>query len=472
MTASFGGLSAEEMAAVKKRIEERPLNEVKKDSLVHVNPDGTPFVGASTWADCALSEALMKGIGNFPTYTKPTVIQELAIPVFNAGKNLVAQSQAGSGKTTAFALGMLSKCDPKLAYPQAVCVVPTQDLVPQHAEFFRKMAEHTGLTLLEGRAGVKVASAPTEQVVVGTHGKIESWLKAKNKRKPALINGQLIKILVVDEADKLMGGGDKGVLMAIREALSPKCQLAFFSATYQAGGKTDADFNQFMDVRGGNGVPHKIMQKNAGASVLANVKQEFIDCRLIEGANPNMPEPMQDAVKLHVIQKIFQVVAMDGLTMIFVNRKTGVDTLERELSKVFPLVFHMYGGMDPAERDDKLKKFRSHPDGAIMIATDVLARGIDISECKTIIHYHLPGTGNRPSADDAATYLQRVGRAGRFGRTGRSIALLTNPGDDVARDGLMRYYGRDEEGNPLELMTQTSLQQMEKEAADAAGEED
>jgi superfamily II DNA/RNA helicase len=67
---------------------------------------------------------------------------------------------------------------------------------------------------------------------------------------------------------------------------------------------------------------------------------------------------------------------------------------------------------------------------------------------------------------------QRVGRAGRFGRTGRSIALLTNQGDDVARAGLMHYYRQDEEGKPLELMTQTSLEQMQKEQEDAAGEED
>ena len=122
-------------------------------------------------------------------FSKPSRIQAETLPMIlaNPPRHLIAQAHNGSGKTTCFALGMLSRCDPKLRAPQALCMCPTRELVVQNAEVLRKMATHTGITCMtsaaEGgkapRASASLAEKISDQVVISTPGTLKNWLQRK-----------------------------------------------------------------------------------------------------------------------------------------------------------------------------------------------------------------------------------------------------------------------------------------------------
>lgn len=136
-------------------------------------------------------------------FKKPSKIQEKALPIILAGKNLIAQAQSGTGKTAAFTLGMLSKCDPSKKVPQALCISPTRELAGQTAKVIAILGQFTGLEI---QLAVLDAPAPkkiTAQIVVGTPGKVLDFLKRS-------MDPKTIKMLVVDEADEMIQEGTLG----------------------------------------------------------------------------------------------------------------------------------------------------------------------------------------------------------------------------------------------------------------------
>eukprot|EP01018_Ginkgo_biloba_P020769 Gb_07275 [translate_table: standard] len=176
-------------------------------SQYEVTAGDTLYNSAKTFEDLNLSPDLLRGIYAEMGFEKPSKIQAITLPMILTPPylNLIAQAHNGSGKTTCFVLGMLSRVDPNLAAPQALCVCPTRELAMQNQEVLIQMGKHTG--------AVSICAVPTEvgsyvtmsrrglvnaQVVIGTPGTVKKWISSK------ILSTRHIRILVFDEADHML----------------------------------------------------------------------------------------------------------------------------------------------------------------------------------------------------------------------------------------------------------------------------
>eukprot|EP01018_Ginkgo_biloba_P040532 Gb_30740 [translate_table: standard] len=174
---------------------------------LQVTAGDTPYTSAKTFEDLNLSPELLRGLYSEMGFEKPSKIQAITLPMILTPpyQNLIAQAHNGSGKTTCFVLGMLSRVDPKVAAPQALCVCPTRELAIQNQEVLLKMGTHTGIN--------SVCAVPTdtgnyvstsrrgpvnEQIVIGTPGTLKKWMSTR------VLSTRFINILVFDEADHML----------------------------------------------------------------------------------------------------------------------------------------------------------------------------------------------------------------------------------------------------------------------------
>lgn len=176
-------------------------------NCVQVTSGDTPYTSAATFEDLNLSPELLKGLYVEMKFQKPSKIQAISLPMILSPphRDLIAQAHNGSGKTTCFVLGMLSRVDPKLQAPQALCICPTRELAIQNTEVLRKMGKYTGIASecavpMDSRDALPISKrAPImAQVVIGTPGTIKKWMSFKK------LGATRLKILVFDEADQML----------------------------------------------------------------------------------------------------------------------------------------------------------------------------------------------------------------------------------------------------------------------------
>lgn len=170
--------------------------------------DDTPYTSAMSFEDLNLSPELLQGLYSEMKFEKPSKIQAATLPMIVTPpyKNLIAQAHNGSGKTTCFVLGMLSRVDPQLKAPQALCVCPTRELVIQNEEVVTRMGKYTGITTAcTATAETSSHLYPSrrekivDQIVIGTPGTLKRWMT-----KDKALDTRNIKILVFDEADQML----------------------------------------------------------------------------------------------------------------------------------------------------------------------------------------------------------------------------------------------------------------------------
>nr|GEX73224.1 DEAD-box ATP-dependent RNA helicase 38 [Tanacetum cinerariifolium] len=183
------------------------LEDPEDNNIEAVTSGDTPYTSAMRFEDLNLSQELLKGLYVEMKFERPSKIQSISLPMILTPpfKNLIAQAHNGSGKTTCFVLGMLSRIDPTLAAPQALCICPTRELAIQNMEVLLKMGKFTGITSELGLPADKANYIPigkrapvTAQVVIGTPGTISKWIAAKK------LGTSQLKILVFDEADHML----------------------------------------------------------------------------------------------------------------------------------------------------------------------------------------------------------------------------------------------------------------------------
>eukprot|EP01112_Ceratiomyxa_fruticulosa_P016827 TRINITY_DN5135_c0_g2_i1.p1 TRINITY_DN5135_c0_g2~~TRINITY_DN5135_c0_g2_i1.p1 ORF type:complete len:479 (-),score=65.93 TRINITY_DN5135_c0_g2_i1:66-1502(-) len=368
----------------------------------------SPLYSAKSFQELGLTPELLQGVFAMK-YNKPSKIQEAALPlILQKNENLIAQAQAGTGKTAAFALGMLSKSDPNLPYPQALCICPTRELAIQIFDVISKMGKYTKLTyLLAVGEMAPIKNKITSQIVVGTPGKV-SDLILKN-----ILDTKPLKVFVVDEADMLLeqqGGQDH--TMRVRAKVPPKAQILLFSATFP---DSVARFAERFAPKPVNQI--RLKREDIG---IGQVQQFYTNCT-------------NEANKYLVLSDIYGYLEV-GQSIIFVSTRQTAFNLHQRMTKDGHKCGVVYGGsggnsrgggdresMTPAERDRVVESFRK---GAIkvLIATNVLARGIDIPQVSMVVNYDLPI--NVKGAVDSPTYLHRIGRCGRFGRDGVAVTFV------------------------------------------------
>ena len=345
-----------------------------------------------SFKELGLHDAIVQTITNLG-FAEPTAIQKEAIPVLLRGNtDFIGLAQTGTGKTAAFGLPIIQQIDLTKNTPQAIVVCPTRELCVQITTELENYSKHVkGLRLVSVYGGVSLTTQISAlkrgvQIVVGTPGRLLDHLE----RKTLDLSG--IRIVVLDEADEMLKMGFQDDVDAILAKVPAQKNLWLFSATMP--GPIAKITKQYMS----NPVQVTIGQQNSSAKNI-----EHFYC--LVGAKDSF-----NALKRFVD-------SFPGFFgMVFCRTKRDARQIADWLNKGGYNADALHGDLSQAHRDFVMNKFRSG-NLDILVATDVAARGIDVSNVTHVVHYHLP--------DDAENYTHRSGRTARAGKSGVSIAIVT-----------------------------------------------
>ncbi|XP_057818251.1 DEAD-box ATP-dependent RNA helicase 38 [Cryptomeria japonica] len=391
-----------------------------------VTAGDTPYTSAKTFEDLNLSPELLRGLYSEMGFEKPSKIQAVTLPMIirPPHQNLIAQAHNGSGKTTCFVLGMLSRVNPSINAPQALCVCPTRELAMQNQEVLLKMGKHTSITSAcavptDAASYVKRREPFTEHVVIGTPGTLKKWMTAK------VLSMRYISILVFDEADHMLAqDGFRDDSMRIIKDIQKNrgdLQILLFSATF------DENVKQFATRVISN--PNQVFVKKEELS-LDVIKQYRVKC----------PDKL---AKVQVLKdRIFPLAEKLGQSIIFVRTRESASMLHNQLEAEGYKCTSIQGGLKLEDRDLVIKEFRMGLT-KILIATDVLARGFDQAQVTLVVNFDLPTKHMPPHDPDYEVYLHRIGRSGRFGRKGAAFNFLTDERDEQTMKKIERHFQRE-----------------------------
>ncbi|EPQ31095.1 uncharacterized protein PFL1_01284 [Pseudozyma flocculosa PF-1] len=355
----------------------------------------SPLYSVKSFEELGLHENLLKGIYAMK-YQKPSKIQEKALPLLlqNPPKNMIGQSQSGTGKTAAFILTMLSRIDYSLKKPQAIVLAPSRELARQIMEVVQTMSKFTDVTTaLSLPDEVKRGDKVDAQLIVGTPGKTFDLIKSKS------IDTSAIKVFVLDEADNMLDQQSLGEQsIRVKNTMPKTCQLVLFSATFP-------DHVHEFALRLAPGA-NEIRLKQEELSVEA-IKQFYMDCK-------------NEDHKYEVLVELYNLLTI-GQSIIFCAKRETADRIAQKMTAEGHKVDSLHGRLETADRDRTIDAFREGK-SKVLISTNVIARGIDIQQVTLVINYDMPLTNNGEA--DAETYLHRIGRTGRFGRKGVSINFV------------------------------------------------
>jgi len=348
-----------------------------------------------------LPENLLRGVFSHG-FEKPSAIQQLAIVPVGKGLDIVAQAQSGTGKTATFAIGALQLIDLGLRECQVLVLAPTRELVLQIHSVFQALSEYMDVSVLACIGGRRVrddiqALQQGAQVVIGTPGRV---LDLVNERR-ALDLGSL-KVFILDEADEMLSRGFLDSVKDMFSSLRDDVQVCLFSATLPL--EVLETTQRFMSD------PLRILVKRDELT-LDGIKQFYVAID-------------REEWKLDTLVDLYEAVTITQ-AIIYCNTRRKVEWLTDELTKKDFTVSCMHSDMEMSERQLVMAEFRSGS-SRVLIATDILARGIDVQQVSLVINYDLPT--NREN------YIHRIGRSGRFGRKGVAMNLVTQKDVACMRD--------------------------------------
>lgn len=318
-------------------------------------------------------------------------IQEQAIPVLLAGRDIIGQAQTGTGKTAAFGIPMIQNVEPSLKKLQGIVLCPTRELAMQAAEEIRRLAKYThGIKILPVYGGQDIsrqirALSQGVQIIVGTPGRVMDHMRRHT------IKTAHVKMIVLDEADEMLNMGFREDIETILKDMPEEHQMALFSATMP---------QPILDIT-------HTYQKNAE---YIKVTPEEITVAAIKQAYYRIAKKDKMEALCRLID-YYQPVR----SLIFCNTKKMVDEMAEILKDRGYQAEGLHGDLSQHQRDTVMNAFRGGR-CAILIATDVAARGIDVSGVDAVFNYDVP--------EDIEYYVHRIGRTGRAGKTGRSFTLV------------------------------------------------
>lgn len=333
-------------------------------------------------------------------FRKPSKIQERALPLLlsNPPQNLIGQSQSGTGKTAAFVLNMLARVDLSTDAPQCLVLAPTRELAKQIAAVASVMGVHLESKGLKVNVAVPDPSKRGEQirgqVIVGTPGTTNDMIKRRQ------LDPRGIKVLTLDEADNMLdlqGMGDQ--CKRTKQLLPKNVQVVLFSATFE---------QQVLDFANIFAPGANVITLEREKLTVKGIKQFYYDCT-------------SDEDKYNVLLRCYEIMTVASC-IIFVKRRATATEISKRMTAEGHSVASLTGELDGNERDAIFNKFRTG-EAQVLITTNVLSRGIDVSTVTLVINYDIPDLPN--GQPDYETYLHRIGRTGRFGRTGVALTFLS-----------------------------------------------
>jgi translation initiation factor 4A len=372
-------------------------------------PATTPAREFEAWEDIPeLNSQLMRGIYGYG-FEKPSPIQQKSILSIIDGRDVIAQAQSGSGKTGAFATGVLNRVRLEVKHPQALIIAPTRELAKQIHDVVKDLGtQMTGLNvqLLIGGTSteddVADLKANGPQVLIGCPGRVHDILR----RQPAV--GRGMHMLVLDEADEMLSAGFNEQIYNIFQQLSTNVQVCLFSATMPPE-------------------LHSLSDKFMRDPVRILVKSEMLT---LEGISQFHVALETDQDKYATLKDLFTRISVSQCIIYCNSIRRVSDLAEAMMNDGFP-VCCIHSGMEKDVRDKAYQEFRS---GAqrVLISSNVTARGIDIQQVSTVINFDMPR--------DAHTYLHRIGRSGRWGRKGSGVNFVTRRDFRKLKE-IESYYG-------------------------------
>ena len=323
--------------------------------------------------------------------TTPTPIQEQAIPLILSGKDVIGEAQTGTGKTLAFLLPIFERLSPKLPHIQALIVAPTRELAIQITQEAKKLAEAKALGILpiyggqDTAAQLKKLGKPVH-LVIATPGRLLDHIGRKS------INLSKTTTFVLDEADQMLLMGFKNDVESIVKQLPKKRQTLCFSATMEAPVK-------------------KLAYRFTNSPVTLTIAKKKITLEAIHQELVETTDRHKQAALLQVLQEDNPYMAI-----IFCRTKRRVEALYEALKEKDYNCVRLHSDILQSKRERMMKSFKKG-DIQYLIATDVAARGIDISGVTHIYNYDVPETPE--------TYIHRIGRTGRAGNDGYTCMFMT-----------------------------------------------
>jgi ATP-independent RNA helicase DbpA len=344
-----------------------------------------------------------------------TPIQAQSLPPILEGRDVIAQSKTGSGKTAAFGLGLLARLDATSFSAQALVLCPTRELADQVAQEIRRLARmipNVKVLTLCGGVPLRLQADSLEHgahIVVGTPGRIEDHLRKKT------LNLGSLATLVLDEADRMLDMGFQDTLDLIIAQLPKVRQTLLFSATYPE------------QIRA---IAARVMLDPVLAQVDAVHDSETI--------RQNFYEVSEDMERMTALRLLLLKYRPES-TVVFCNTRRDAQDVADELRRYGFAVLSLHGDFEQRDRDQTLVRF-SNKSVNVLVATDVAARGLDIASLDAVINYHI--------AHDPEVYLHRIGRTGRAGSKGTAYTLVSKKEEyKVAR--LQDYLGQVISAGPL-----------------------
>ncbi|HYQ78499.1 MAG TPA: DEAD/DEAH box helicase [Solirubrobacterales bacterium] len=331
--------------------------------------------------------------------THPFPVQQLVVRDALAGHDLLVQSPTGSGKTLAFGIPMVERLSPEQGRIGALVLAPTRELAGQIVEDIRPIAETRGLKVAAVYGGVgfgpQIKAVGKADIVVATPGRLEDLIAR------GVVSLKQVRILVLDEADRMLDMGFKPAVDRIVSGTPGERQTLFFSATLEgATGKVAKAYTR--DAR---------THTHAPKQAKADIEHRFL------------PVESQAAKLDHLVAQLREDEC--GPTIVFVRTKRGADRLVKRLRSHQVEAVAMHGDKSQGQRERALARFENGKVAAL-VATDVAARGIDVEGITHVVNYDAP--------EDSDAYTHRIGRTGRAGRPGTGVSfVLADQADDVRR---------------------------------------
>jgi translation initiation factor 4A len=411
-------ISNEEISNEEISNEEISNEEISNEEIVK-NGDGedrekgtysTYYGSIESFEDLDIDKNIKLGIIAYG-YENPSPIQQRGILPILAGRDIIAQAQSGTGKTATFCIGTLGIINPDENNIQALILVHTRELALQIHTVFKEIGKYTnirfnlsirGIPPRENIDALKGGSKNQKpHIVIGTPGRIMDMI-----RKGALVTKD-IKLLVIDEADEMLSEGFIDQIHEIFIKLPQTSKTALFSATMNENffGITKKFMNK----------PIKILIKTEKLT-LEGIKQFYINVEKHE-------------YKFDTLCDIFSVLTINQ-SIIYCNSQRIVEILNNKLLQNNFTVSYIHGNMSSSEREITMSKFRNGTT-KVLIATDLLGRGIDIQQVSVVINYDVP--------TKVESYIHRIGRSGRYGRKGLAINFMTYY-DKQKIENIEKYY--------------------------------
>ena len=337
-----------------------------------------------------LSKEILKGL-EYNGYSETTEIQEKAIPCILEGKDIIGQSKTGTGKTAAYALPMIEKIDKENKKVQAIVLCPTRELaiqVTDEIRKFNKYMDNVKCVAIYGGEPIErqiMSIKKGVQIVVGTPGRIMDHMRRKTLK---LGN---VKMVVLDEADEMLNMGFEEDIETILKEIPEERQSVLFSATMSA---------RIL----------KIANKYLKNPVNITVKSKELTVDKIEQISLDVKRDNKDEILMRLID-----VHNPEKAVVFCNTKKKVDDLIEILKQKGYKAESLHGDIKQIQRDRIMKRFKNG-EFQILVATDVVARGIDVENLELVINYDIP--------QDEEYYVHRIGRTGRNGNIGKAYTFV------------------------------------------------